>query len=85
MIELSVSTLARLPRYVDALKHDLSPDNARGRAAAEEQLATIEHDAAGFIERQTDPEAKGHLVTLPDGSQTTRVSSRHFWIWDSEF
>ena len=47
MIELKTPTLELLPRYVDALQRDWSPDNIRGRVAAEEQLAAIEKDAAG--------------------------------------
>ena len=85
MIELSTPTLARLPRYVEALQRGWSPDSLRGRVAAEEQLAVIAQDAAGFVDRQTDPEALGGPVTLPDGSIVTRIPGRHFWIWDGDF
>ena len=84
-IELVVPTLERLPHYVDALKRDWSPDSLRGRVAADEQLAAIDKDAAGYIGRQTDPEAKGLPVTLPDGSKVARIPGRQFWIWDGDF
>jgi predicted acetyltransferase len=85
MIELMTPTLELLPRYIDALRRDWSPDKTRGRALAEEQLAAIEKDAAAFVVRQTDPEAKGAPVTLPDGSTVTRLPGRIFWIWDGDF
>lgn len=84
-IELKTPTLELLPQYVDALQRGWSPDTSRGRVAAAEQLAAIEHDAAGFVARLTDPEAKAGAVTLPDGSQVARIPGRHFWIWDGEF
>ena len=85
MIELTTPILERLPDYVDALERGWSPDNVRGRIAAEEQLAAIEQDAAGFVARQTDPEAKGPPVTMPDGSKMPRIPGRVFWIWDGAF
>ena len=85
MIELTTPTVERLPHYVDALERGWSPDNVRGRIAAEEQLAAIEQDAAGFVARQTDPEARAGDVTLPDGSKVARIPGRHFWIWDGAF
>ena len=84
-IELATPTLERLPQYVDALERGWSPDSGRGRAAAQEQLAVIAKDAAGFVGRQTDPEAQGGPVTLPDGSKVTRLPGRVFWIWDGAF
>ena len=85
MIELKTPSLELLPHYVDALKRDWSPDNLRGRAVAEEHLAAIEQDAAGFVARQTDLEAEGPPVTLPDGSKAKRLPGRVFWIWDGSF
>jgi predicted acetyltransferase len=85
MIELLTPTLERLPHYTDALRRGWSPDSMRGRVAADEALAAIENDAAAFIARQTDPEAKGLPVTLPDGSNVARIPGRHFWIWDGAF
>ena len=84
-IELKMPVPELLPHYVDALRRDWSPDNVRGRVAAEEQLAAIETDSDGFIARQTDPEAKGPLVTMPDGSKMPRIPGRVFWIWDGAF
>jgi predicted acetyltransferase len=85
MIELVAPTLDRLPQFADALRRGWSPDSVRGRVAADEALAAIEADAAGFIARQTDPDAKGSPVTLPDGTTVARLPGRHFWIWDGEF
>jgi predicted acetyltransferase len=85
MIELIAPTLERLPHYVDALQRGWTPDSIRGPIAAEEDLAAIEKDAAAFIARQTNPEALGDPVTLPDGSQVARIPGRQFWIWDGEF
>ena len=85
MIELKTPSLELLPQYVDALQRDWSPDNVRGLAAAEEQLAAIEKDAAGYLARQTDPGATGPPVSLPDGSTVTRLPGRVFWIWDGAF
>lgn len=85
MIELTTPTVDRLPHFADALRRGWSPDSLRGRIAAEEALAAIEADATGFVARQTDLEAKGSPVTLPDGSQVARIPGRHFWIWDGEF
>jgi predicted acetyltransferase len=85
MIALTQPTLERLPQLADALRRGWSPDSVRGQAAADEALATIEADAAGFVARQTDPEAKGSPVTLPDGTKVARLPGRHFWIWDGDF
>ncbi|MES2957864.1 MAG: GNAT family N-acetyltransferase [Pseudomonadota bacterium] len=85
MTELRTPTIDLLPSYVDALQRDWSPDNVRGRAAAEEHLAAIAKDATAFIARQTDPDALGPPVILPDGSQVTRLPGRIFWIWDGDF
>lgn len=85
MTELMTPTLALLPDYVDALRRDWTPDHLLGRVATDEQLAAIERDAAGFVERQTNLEALGDPVTLPDGSQVVRIPGRQFWIWDEGF
>ena len=85
MIELKTPTLDLLPRYVDALKRGWTPDHIIGIAATQEQLAAIEQDAAGFVARQTNLEARGDPVTLPDGSKVARIPGRQFWIWDGDF
>ena len=85
MTELMTPTLALLPHYVDALQRGWTPDHILGRVAAEEQLAAIDQDAAGFIARQTNLEASGDPVTLPDGSQMQRIPGRQYWIWDDGF
>ena len=85
MIELKTPTLELLPHYVDALQRGWTPDHIIGIAATQEQLAAIEQDAAGFIARQTNLEAAGDPVTLPDGSKVARIPGRQFWIWDDDF
>lgn len=77
--------MAMLPSYVAALSTGYSPDNMRGRAAAEEQLARIEADPEGFIAGMHDPQALGGPITLPDGSQVPRLPGFVRWIWDGEF
>src|SRR5687767_13739440 len=83
--QLVVPTLDRLDAYADALQRGWSPDNLRGKAAADEELAAIATDAALFVARQVDREAKGGPVTLPDGSKVPRLPGYRLWIWDGEF
>ena len=77
---------AFLPGYVAALKQGYSPDNVRGAVAAQEILARIESlSADAFLATLEDREAKGPLVTLPDGTQMKRIPGFHRWMWDGEF
>jgi len=85
MVELRTPTLELLPHYVDALKRGWTPDHIVGSAAIDEQLAAIELDAGGFVARQTNLEARGDPVKLPDGSHVQRIPGRQFWIWDDAF
>jgi predicted acetyltransferase len=80
---LVVPSMERLPQYVAALQQGWSPETSRA-AAVPEQLARIEQDAAGFIARCTDLDAKGGAVKLPDGSTAKRIPGRQFWIWDTQ-
>ena len=73
-----------LPGYIHALQQGWSPDNLRPEAAAE-QLARIAADPVLFIEQQVDREAKGPMVTLPDGSKARRLPGYILWMWDGEF
>jgi predicted acetyltransferase len=50
--------------------------------AAAEHLALIEKDAAAFIARADDREAKGGPITLPDGSQVPRLPGYVRWMWE---
>jgi predicted acetyltransferase len=84
-LRLAKPSLKALPQYVDALKRVWSPDNVRGRLAADEQLARIAEDAAAFIASQDDPEGRGPPVILGDGSQVKRLPGYYRWIWDGEF
>jgi predicted acetyltransferase len=71
-----------LPDYVAALQRGWSADTIRGAAAAQEELVRIEADAAAFLAVMDDPEARGPLVTLPDGSKVPRIPGLRRWIWD---
>jgi predicted acetyltransferase len=84
-LRLVKPSLARLPGYARALRRGWSPDNVRSRAAAREELAEIADDPRGYVARQTDREAKGPRVTLPDGSKAKRLPGYRLWIWDGEF
>ena len=57
-----------LPHYVAALERAWSPNNLRGRAAADEELAGIAADGPAFLASLVDREAAGGPVKLPDGS-----------------
>jgi predicted acetyltransferase len=84
-VEIVEPELEKLPAFVDALERGWSPDNVRGRAAAEEQLARIHADAESFVASLDDPLAAGAPVTLPDGSTVPRLPGFHRWIWDGEY
>jgi RimJ/RimL family protein N-acetyltransferase len=84
-MELLEPRLDLLPAYVDALERGWSPDNIRGADAAREELAEIREDAAGFVARQIDREAKGPPITLLDGSKVARLPGYRLWIWDDGF
>lgn len=84
-VRLAKPSLEGLPQYVAALERGWSPDNIRGRAAAEEQLQRIADDPAAFIASQDDPEGKGEPIKLPDGSEVPRLPGYYRWIWDGEF
>ncbi len=73
-----------LPSYISALQAGWSPDNLRPEVAQEE-LASIARDAAGYLARKVDREAAGGPVTLPDGSQVARLPGFVCWVWDGGF
>ena len=74
-----------MPSYVAALKQGWSPDNIRGAAAANDELAQIEKDPRAFVDSLTDREAKGPPIMLPDGSSAARLPGFRLWLWDGEF
>jgi predicted acetyltransferase len=59
-----------LPGYLEALQQGWSPDNVRGKAAAD-----------GLIDR----EAKDKPIELSDGSTFARLPGFTRWLWDGEF
>ena len=72
---------AQLPSYIAALERGWSPDNLRPQAA-QEQLAQIANNTEAFLAQMDDPEARGPIVTLPDGSQVKRIPGLRRWMWD---
>jgi predicted acetyltransferase len=74
-----------LAGYVAALEQGWSADNVRGKAAADEELERIALNSAAFLASLVDREAKGDLVTLPDGSKVARLPGYRRWLWDGEF
>jgi predicted acetyltransferase len=84
-MELVQGTRDHLASYVAALRAGWSADNARGAAAAQEELLRIEADPDAFLASLYDPEARGPLVTLPDGSKVRRIPGYRKWMWDGEF
>jgi predicted acetyltransferase len=84
-LQLRRPAMDALPSYVDALKRDWSPDNIRGKAAADEQLALIEQDAPAFVEALHDRAARRPPITLPDGTMRPRLPSITQWMWDGAF
>jgi predicted acetyltransferase len=73
-----------LPGYVAALKRGWSADTIRGAAAAAEELERIAADADAFLAAMDDPEARGPLVTLPDGSRVPRIPGLRRWMWSED-
>jgi len=84
-MQLVEPSLDRLPGYVAALKRGWSPDNARGIAAAVDELAEIETDPRSFVQHLTDRDGIGPPVVLPDGSTVPRLPGYRLWLWDTEF
>lgn len=74
-----------LPGYVAALERGWSPDDARGQAAADDELERIAGDGERFLASLVDREAKGGPVVLPDGSSVPRLPGYRRWMWDGEF
>lgn len=74
-----------LDSYVDALERGWSPDNVRGLAAAQEELAWIARDADGFLASLVDREAAGAPILLRDGTAVPRLPGYRRWMWDGEF
>jgi predicted acetyltransferase len=84
-LRLVTPLIEHLAGYVAALERGWSADNVRGAAAAKEELEQIQANAAAFLERMTDREAKAGPVTLPDGSLVQRIPGFRQWLWDGEF
>jgi len=75
----------QLDSYADALRRGWSPDNVRGLAATEEELARIGHDPDAFVSSLVDRDAKGERIVLDDGTTVPRLPGYTQWMWDGEF
>jgi predicted acetyltransferase len=84
-IEVRKADLEMLPAYKAALERGWSPDNVRGAAAAEEELAAIAEDPAAFVASMERLDPQGATIELPDGTQVPRLPGYRRWIWDGEF
>jgi predicted acetyltransferase len=84
-VVLKVPNLALLPEYVRALERGWSPDNLRGKAAADEALEQIACDPQGFLAAMDDPDGNGPPVKRVDGTTQPRLPGYHRWIWDDGF
>ena len=83
--EIVRPTMAALPQFVDALQRGWSPNNDDPEQARRDILEELGKDAAAYVARQFDPEAKGPPVRLPDGSLVPRLPGYVLWMWDGEF
>jgi predicted acetyltransferase len=84
-MELVTPTLDHLPGLVAALEQGWSPSNERREEAIRDELAQIAKDPAEYVALQTDIEAKGPPIRLPDGSAVPRIPGYRRWLWDGEF
>ncbi len=85
MITLVKPDLDHLDRYIEALERGWSPDNIRGKVAADEQLQRIAADALAFVGGLDDREGKQPPLKMPDGTTMRRLPGFHRWIWDDDF
>jgi predicted acetyltransferase len=84
-MELLWPSLSHLPAYVAALERGWTPDNERGREAAEDELTRIEISPSNFVASLVDIDGKGAPVQLPDGTLVPRLPGYRKWIWDGTF
>ena len=84
-VRLLKPDLSSLPAYKAALERGWSPDNVRGLAATEEELARIAEDPAAFVASLDHLEPDGATITLPDGNRVPRLPGYRRWIWDGDF
>lgn len=84
-LQLLVPSLTHLDAYADALRRNWSPDNIHPEETALEELEHIDVDPAAFVALLDDREAKAGPITLPDGTQVTRLPGYRRWIWDDGF
>jgi len=84
-LQLVKPALEYLPEYKAALERGWSADNVRGDVATREELQKIATDPAAFVAALDDPQAKGGLIKLPDGSMVPRLPGFRRWMWDGAF
>jgi predicted acetyltransferase len=84
LIAIVKPAMEYLPGFIDALERGWSPDTTRDEARFE-HMERIAKDAAGYVNLQDDPQAKGGRVRLPDGQLVERLPGFTRWMWDGEF
>jgi predicted acetyltransferase len=84
-VELVHPAQQHLPGYLRALDRGWAAGRENPQQWIAEERTRIEADAAAYLALQTDVEAKGPAITMPDGSQVPRIPGLHRWIWDGEF
>jgi predicted acetyltransferase len=84
-VELVWPSREYLPGYIAALERGWSPDNVRGRVAAQEELVQIAADPNAFLASLVDREAAGDAIILGDGTTVPRLPGYRRWLWDGEF
>lgn len=68
-----------LPGYRDAMARGFLPSNVDGERVRARQQAAIAADAADFLDRLHDPDARGAPIRLPDGSEVPRLPGWCRW------
>jgi predicted acetyltransferase len=61
------------------------PSNVDGGRVRDAQRKAVASDAAAFLDRLHDPEARGAPIRLPDGSEVPRLPGYTRWMWDGAF
>ena len=74
-----------LPGYLAALDRGFLPSNVDGARIAAEHRGLIARDAAAFLALLHNPQGRGPLIRLPDGSHVPRLPGIQHWLWDEEF
>lgn len=83
-MRLAQPAAEHLASYIAALERGWQPNSVRPESVREE-LERIAADPARFLADETDREAAGPPVILPDGTRVERIPGIHLWMWDGSF